>query len=296
MNANPVPRICFLMPYFGVWPAWMPFFLQSCRINPDIDWLFFTDCGHIDSPSNVRFVDISFEDYCRGVAEKLDIPFSPARAYKLCDVKPAYGYLHEKELEGYDFWAFGDIDLVYGRLRDYFTAERLARKDLFSTHPRRVSGHLCIVRNTAAMRTLFFRIKDWRSLLISPEHETMDEGAFSKIFIRRKNWPEPLGSLSRKLNPWYRRAEFIEAYSTPNAKRPWIDGSFNFPQRWFWDEGKLTNDLDGMRQFPYFHFMVWKNIPAWQDVSAAKSAQYDRLAREMKWQISESGFEPLPPA
>ena len=39
------PRLLFLIPYFGRWPFWMPFFLQSCRFNPDVQWLFFTDCG-----------------------------------------------------------------------------------------------------------------------------------------------------------------------------------------------------------------------------------------------------------
>ena len=50
------PRLLFVIPYFGRWPFWMPFFLKSCRFNPDVQWLFFTDCGALpDAPSNVRF-------------------------------------------------------------------------------------------------------------------------------------------------------------------------------------------------------------------------------------------------
>ena len=145
--------IRFVIPYFGCWPFWMDFFLAGCARNPDIDWLFFTDCGIPQNvPDNVTFIEISYSDYCALVSERLGIDFSPADSYKLCDIKPAFGYIHAEHLDGYDFWAFGDVDVVYGNLRKYFTANRLATKDLFATHARRISGHLCLLRNTPTMR------------------------------------------------------------------------------------------------------------------------------------------------
>jgi len=81
--------ICLVMPYFGQWPFWMPFFLQSCRFNPSVDWLLYTDCQPLDHcPENVRVVQISLNDYCRKVSTKLSIDFSPTKAYKLCDIRP----------------------------------------------------------------------------------------------------------------------------------------------------------------------------------------------------------------
>ncbi|RUQ45547.1 hypothetical protein D8M30_15595, partial [Corynebacterium pseudodiphtheriticum] len=62
---NPCPRIIFIIPYFGCWPFWMPFFLESCRHNPDIDWLLFSDCPMpANVPTNVRIEHITFADYC----------------------------------------------------------------------------------------------------------------------------------------------------------------------------------------------------------------------------------------
>ena len=38
--------------------------------------------------------------------------------YKLCDLKPMTGVLFEDWLKGYDYWAFGDCDVMYGRQFD----------------------------------------------------------------------------------------------------------------------------------------------------------------------------------
>lgn len=288
-----LPSLCFVIPYFGQWPFWMPFFLESCRANPSIDWLLFSDCGQVEHcPPNVRIVDIGYDAYCARVTRALGIEFAPKNPYKLCDLKPALGYIHEQELRVYDFWAFGDLDLVFGDLRAYFTPERLAHKDLLSTHRRRVSGHCCLLRNTKRMREAFFRIRDWRTLFSDQKHHALDEGAFSRIFIRHKNWPDWLFRLAAQANPWYRRAEFVEAFSTPDAKVPWIDGGFDFPRRWFWNDGALSNDRDGGRAFPYFHFPVWKKN-AWAALPPQDARALGALAASGRWEMNETGFHAM---
>ncbi|NMZ29812.1 hypothetical protein HBO40_19405 [Pseudomonas protegens] len=287
---NPRPRILFLMPYFGRWPFWMPFFLESCRRNPDIDWLFFSDCGTPDNlPPNVKLESMSFSEYCALVSRRLEIDFVPNAAYKLCDIRPAMGYIHIDRLEGYDFWAFGDIDLVYGDLRAYFTADRLAGYDLFSTHERRVAGHLCLIRNTARKLELFRQIKDWQTRFTDQQHHALDEGAFSRIFLWRKNFPEPLFKLVGKFNPWRRRSEFTEAFSTPGGVIKWHDGSRDFPTRWYWKDGHLTNDRDGDRSFPYFHFVCWKRNE-WSQLPEPDAQSVRALASEPSWIIDATGF------
>jgi hypothetical protein len=66
--------------------------------------------------------------------------------------------------------------------------------------------------------------------------------------------------LAGLFDPWLRKAEFIEAYTTPNAKLAWIDGSKIYPSTWYWQDGLVTNDIDGDKTYPYFHFMVWKKL------------------------------------
>jgi hypothetical protein len=282
------PRICILIPYFGRWPFWMPFFLESCRRNPDIDWLLFSDCGIPENlPENVRINAIRYEDYCALVARRLKIPFMPENPYKLCDIRPALGHIHADCLKNHDFWGWGDIDVVYGQLREYFTDQRLARYDLVSCHARRVSGHLALIRNTPRMCQAFRRIPDWRQRF-SGSHQALDEGAFSRIFLWRKNFPEPLFKLVGLFNPWRRKSDFREAYSTPNAGLAWTNGSRNFPANWFWREGHLSNDKDIGREFPYFHFMSWKK--QWLSPPSSPESMA-ALAAQPCWQISVEGFK-----
>ncbi|KAB0505751.1 DUF6625 family protein [Pseudomonas moorei] len=287
---NPCPRILFLMPYFGRWPSWMPFFLESCRRNPDIDWLFFSDCGIPENlPPNVTVENMMLSDYCGIVSERLGIDFAPKQAYKLCDIRPAFGLIHADRLQGYDFWGYGDIDLVYGDLRSYFTADRLASYDLFSTHERRVAGHLCLIRNTALKRELFRQIKDWKARFEDQKHHALDEGAFSRIFLWRKNFPKPLFNLVGKFNPLRRRSEFTEAFSTPGGCIKWHDGTENFPRKWYWRDGCVSNDRDGDRRFPYFHFVCWKRNE-WSSLPEPDPAEVKRLAAESAWVIDATGF------
>ncbi|MDR0563805.1 MAG: hypothetical protein LBG78_02555 [Azoarcus sp.] len=270
----------------------MPFFLESCRKNPDIHWHFFSDCEPLDNlPNNIRIQPIRYEDYLSQVSNKLGIDFRPPNPYKLCDIKPAYGFIHEDVIEKYNFWGFGDIDLVYGKLREYFTEERLQRYDLISNHARRVSGHLCLIRNSPHMNNLFKKIPNWQNLFCHPQHQAIDEGAFSRLFLWRKNFPKPLFNFVGLFNPLRRKSFFQEAFSTPNAKINWIDGSKNFPSHWFWKEGRLTNNIDGQREFPYLHFFVWKRNWANQPAPSAETIQ--TLAQKANWQISVQGFREI---
>lgn len=287
------PTICIVIPYFGKWPFWISCFLESCRTNADVYWLIYTDCGMpVNCPTNVKVVEISYRAYCEIVSESLDIKFWPGNHYKLCDIKPALGYIHENEIKGFDFWAFGDLDLIYGDLRNYFTADRLARKDLFSTHARRISGHLCLIRNTAEMRSAFMRVPNWQRYFEAAEHLAFDESAFSKIFLRHKNSPTWVRRLAEMIDPWLRRAEFIEAFTTPDGRIPWVDGSKHYPKYWYWQSGRLTNDLDKVQSIPYFHFMVWKN--QWKTEQPSHLLQFSKLSASERLEFSYSGLRIVP--
>lgn len=269
-------KIIVIIPYFGRWPFWMDLFLASCRANPTIDWLLLGDCGRPEnSPTNLKFVEISFSDYKKKVAKSLDISFDPQSAYKLCDIKPMLGKIHEQEISDYDFWAFGDLDLVYGDLRAVYTEDLLSKYDVISNHATRVSGHLCLLRNTEEMRTIFRKAPGWKQKIESQQHLAFDEKAFSKIFVKHKNFPAWLRKpLIWLVYPLSRRVRFTERYTTPNGCIAWRDGRFNFPAEWYWDakEG-ISNSFQKEPDMPYYHFAVWKKSD-WSDLPVEQCIQY----------------------
>lgn len=285
--------IIILIPYFGRWPFWMDAFLLSCARNPSVHWLFFTDCGvPARAPDNVFFREISFEQYKQHAGEILGIELDTAQPYKLCDLRPAYGLIHEAEIRGFDFWGFGDIDVIYGDLRAYFDERRLARHQLLSCHERRISGHLTLLANTDLMRNAFRQVPEWADLMRG-RHVAFDERRFSRLFLRHRSWPKWFRDWVYRNDPYMRNVEFNETYSTGFCGVPWIDGSFDCPTAWYWRDGKLTNNLTGEREFPYLHFVKWKQKD-WRRAEPGHFFKLDAQQLRQGFMISAEGFQALP--
>lgn len=253
-------KILILMPYFGQWPFWFELFLASCELNPSIDWLLISDCGEPEYlPANVAYKSLNFEEYKKLVSTKIGVNFLNANAYKICDVRPMFGLIHEEDIQGYDFWAFGDLDLVYAsNLRDVFNSEILERYKLISNHATRISGHLTFVKNDQQMRYVFNKIPNWKEKVTADYHSSLDEKGFSKLFVKHKNFPQWLRKLTNNFYPLAKQSLFRETYTTPNGCIRWEDDSFEFPKVWYWQDGRIWNDLNASPDCPYFHFAVWK--------------------------------------
>ena len=283
-------KIAFIIPYFGTFPFWMSFFLKSCSTNSNYSWYIYTDCElDFPLPSNVFIKKISFDKYKEKVSQKLNINFNPDSAYKLCDIKPALGYIHRDDISEYDFIAFGDIDLIYGRLDSFITNKKLSKFDIISTHSRRISGHLCVMRNEDSTLELFKKVKDWKKILSDPKHRHFDEKSFSDLFVKHKNFPEWLRSIVCSLYPLTRRVSFNEAYSTPFMKIPWFKDLL-LPKKWYWDNGKLTTDSDEKIELPYYHFLYWKKYE-WNKLTKNNLLPANSYNDYTKFSVKKNGFD-----
>ena len=291
---NQENTLTIVIPYFGKWPPWFSFFLRSCYENSQISWLLFSDCGvPKQCPPNVRVVDTSFEGYCSLVSSRLGLKFAPASTRKLCDIKPVLGELHSEHLVGSRFWAFGDIDVIYGDLEGYLLSRCFGERDVTSLHARRLSGHLTVLRNDVEINGAFRRVKNWKAMLECDRHVAFDEKAFSRVFLRYKNSPRWVQSLARKCDPWLTRASFEEAHTTPDAKVQWIDGSHDFPRVWNWSRGRLWNDFDDSTCYPYLHFMHWKKLWSVDDIQGVQHAWDSRLVLTVNSKGMIADVEPL---
>lgn len=252
--------LIMIVPYFGRWPEWINLFVESCKWNPSVHWRFFTDCGEPDNKAdNIEFVHLSFEDYKATVRERLAITFDPPDPYKLCDLRPCIGYLHERDVAGFPFFGYCDIDVIYGDIRRFYTDEVLARFNVLSTHPERLAGHFAVLRNTRAFRYAYERIPDYKTLLEMPHFTAVDERQFTEVFLSDANKQQGSQGITKGFDACRDGLLFVERYSTVLSPRGWHDGTMNYPQEWYWRRGRLTNELDGERDFLYLHFMRWKS-------------------------------------
>ncbi|MBD1847849.1 hypothetical protein H6F89_31600 [Cyanobacteria bacterium FACHB-63] len=292
-------KIIFLMPYFGHWPEWFRFYLESCRWNPTIDWLFFTDCPIPENaPTNVRFVQMSFQDYQQTVSDQLGINFNTQSSYALCNLRPAYGVIHHDYLEGYDYFGFSDIDVIYGNLRAFYSDEVL-RYSTLSTHPDRVSGHLFLIQNTELWVNAFRKIPNWQSLMSQPTNVGVDEAVFTKLLLGYRRLPSAARRVWGTFDPYKRNHLLKERFSTVLSDFPWMDGTHCYPTKWFWYQGKLT--VEAGEEMMYLHFMNWKSSRYLQK-RFGEQAAWEKLPRladpnlidlNQGFCISPEGFTPL---
>ena len=152
-------KCTFIIPYFGKFPNYFNLFLKSCENNSEFKWLIFTDdLNQYNYPSNVQVHYMRFNDLKELINSKFDFDVSLERPYKLCDFKPAYGYIFEEYLTDTDFWGHCDIDLVFGKLSDFISDELLNKYDkLFCL------GHLVLYRNTYNNNRVFMLPVNGRS-------------------------------------------------------------------------------------------------------------------------------------
>lgn len=291
LNVKP---LVLISAWFGPWPAWIELHLETCRRNTGVDWLLVTDQPPpSDSPPNVRYLRLTLPAFLARIGDTIGLAL-PADfpAYKLCDLKGAYGHVFTTDIAGYHSFGFNDLDVFFGDIRHFYTDALLARYDAISTHPDRVSGHLAVFRNTERLRTAYRRIPDWADKTLDPAIHALDERALRRQLRREDKFRRFFG-LSRLL--------FEERFSTIDGT-PWRDGTDNWPREWRWRDGRLTNTIDGDgTPYLYLHVMTWhsnrwrKAGPApWPELPHGPVQVSVPEARAGGFAISPAGLHPIP--
>ncbi len=258
-------KIAILYPYFGSLPEWFPLFFETLKMNPSITFIFYSDCdfAKFQAP-NVKVKNLSFNEYITFVNSKIEFNFNPHNAYKICDIRPLFGKIHFEDIKKFDFYGYGDIDLIFGNIREFYTEQLLNKYDVFSTHIDRLSGHFSLFRNNKLNREIYNYIGGFKEKIENQYLVGVDEIFYYNTYIKYINTIANKNSfftyfykILNKIPKMYLK----EQYTTPFTKFPWIDGSLNSnqPDTWFYKDGEITNNRDGNRKFMYLHFMNFKS-------------------------------------
>ena len=176
-----MPRIVFIITYIGTYPWYFPYFLHSCRYNPTIDFLIFTDNNDpsLDLPANVKIIPYSIHQFKADAAKAFGFDVAIVSGYKLCDFKPAYGTIYADFIRDYDFWGYCDVDVIFGNIRAFMTDELLNDYDIISARHDYLTGCFALYRNNPFMRKLFRQSKDFRKVYTEPRNFFFDETNFA---------------------------------------------------------------------------------------------------------------------
>jgi hypothetical protein len=176
-----MPRIVFIICWQGSMPWYFPYFLHSCRFNPTVDFLLFTDSSDLNLalPPNVKLIPRSIDQFKAEAAKALGFEVAVESGYKLCDFKPAYGHIFADYIRDYDFWGYCDIDVIFGNIRAFMTDELLNGYDIISARHDYLTGCFALYRNQPYFRELFKQSKDYRKVFTTSRNFFFDETNFA---------------------------------------------------------------------------------------------------------------------
>ncbi len=149
-------KIVFIIPYFGKIPEYFDLWRKTALSNSKFDFLFITDIQEITEHKNIKVMSMTFGELQKKVQSRFEFPISLEEPYKLCDYKPAYGYIFEQEIEAYDFWGHCDIDMLLGNLEKFITSNILETYDKIYEH-----GHMTLYRNNKECNRMFMNNGDY---------------------------------------------------------------------------------------------------------------------------------------
>lgn len=289
-------RIALIIPYFtSTPPIWLGLNFYTCARQHNIDFIYFTDCDEIVRMAscyhNIFCNKLSFNDYCDMVSERLNIDFRPKHAYKLCDLKPLYGFIHQDILKGYDFYGYGDNDLVYGNLDVLTNRKILDAYDVITTMSERIAGHFAIFRNTDKYRTLPFRCRKWKEYLQCEEHVGFDESDWVRLVLPEKRILTAIYKLLfRHLFSYGKWVGLTYRLYCNKLNRKFTKEMFTSPipkesEVWIYDNstGKIIGP-DG-RDLPYLHFLFFKKT---------KYLDTENYWKGDYWKIPSAGYSSMP--
>ena len=176
----------------GDLPWYTKYFFLTCGHNTDVDFYLICDEQYKhELPLNVKVIYKTLSEIGMTAKEKLALEIDIKYPYKLCDFKPAYGLIFNELIDGYDFWGYGDLDVVFGNIRGFITDDLLDTYDVISVRHDFLTGYFQLFRNNELTINLFKYSKDYRKVFTSDKHYCFDETNFAhKEFT--ENTPVPL--------------------------------------------------------------------------------------------------------
>lgn len=260
-------KCVFVLPYFGKFNNYFQLFLNSFSYNSSYDLLIITDCtDKYVYPANVRLSKSTLAEVKALAEKKLFFNVCLDQPYKLCDFKPAYGFLFEEYIGGYEYWGHCDCDILFGNLEKLLTPLLDQGYDkLFA------AGHMTVYKNTYENNRMFMSLHNGRAIykeaFTTSKIYVFDEDCQSKhhnnnnvhsIFLESGS---NVFSEDLSMNPSVESAKFIQAKYI-SEERMFVKQSY-VKARYYFHKGNIFSlfSQDGnleRNDYLYMHFQMRK--------------------------------------
>lgn len=224
--------ICYIVPYFGKLPLNFQLWLLSCKFNPTIDWIIYTDDKRsFDYPSNVKVKYCSFDEIKSKIQSFYDFEIDLSQPWRLSLMKPAYGEIFQDDIKEYDFWGYCDVDMMWGDIRAFYTDEILLKYERIG-----YQGHSTLFPNDKKLnlqyRTIIPNHTNYIDVFSGKRNFSWDESGMNMIYTYFKKKSLEFRDVCFAHLDKYNKGFFIKY-------RPKDEDLRNNYQIFKWEAGKL---------------------------------------------------------
>lgn len=244
-------KIALIILYFGKLPDYFNLFKLSIKYNPQVDILLYTDQIISDCPDNLFVKNCSFGEIRNKIQEKFDFNIALDKPYKLCDYKPAYGYIFEDKLGRYDFWGHCDIDMIFGDVVKFLPNDINKYDKLYCY------GHLTLYKNTFENNRRFMLDggMSYKDVFSTNANCIFDEGKGIQVKYNSLNVLTYFPHACADILPWH--SKFFISFSSESERDKLAMNYKN--QIFYWENGKvyraaICNGKIVVDEFNYLHF------------------------------------------
>lgn len=239
-------RVCLISVYMGNnFPDIIKAWVKSCESNPDFNFLLVSniDQKDIKLPSNVKLLNITFNNLRNLIQKLYKFPISLDKPYKICDFRPAFGQIFKKELSDYDWWGYTDIDVIYGDLNKFITPNMLRKFERIGMY-----GHLSMYKNNEKMNNLYKEtgsIFNYKRVFSKPYSYIFDESDGMNMICEKNHIK------------WFKNLCLADADRYSKRITEYFD-NMHCPEVYLWDKGRLfheyiQNNILEKKEYCYLH-------------------------------------------
>ena len=170
-------KIALIICWYGPYPWDFPYFIHTIGFNHSVDFIIVTDNTEEipNKPDNLKIVYHTMDELKEDFSSKLGFNVNIDSPFKLCDFKPAYGFLFQDIIKNYDFWGQTDIDIIFGDVRGFMTDELLQSYDVISCRHDYTAGYFTLYRNNDYCNRLFTKSDAYQTVFSTPKSYWFDE-------------------------------------------------------------------------------------------------------------------------
>jgi hypothetical protein len=238
-------KALLILPYFGSFGPWFPLYLHTLANQQTLDLLLLSDAEPPDLPPQARRVEMTLDQLRERATARLGTPVRLRRTRNICDLKPAFGMIFEEFTHGYEYWAFGDEDVLYGDVDGMLGPHLDGTTDLVipATNSARMQGstqgHLTVLRNDRRTNELAASDPAYAQVLASDEHWAYDETSW--------RYGGEISSFTKIVKQAEARGELSIRWGIPSITHVPRRG------RWYVYDGRGIHEDNG-REILYYHW------------------------------------------